>query len=92
MKCESYFGDYKCSVPTNVKDSKGRTVYVDKCLKEAVENLNSMGFKTVASCCGHGVINPNISIENLSDGKQKKPNEENKETATQTNSGLDEIM
>lgn len=62
-KCESYFGDYKCHVPTNVKDSQGRIVYVDKCLKEAVENLNEKGFKTIASCCGHGIIQPSIIIE-----------------------------
>jgi len=68
-KCPSYFGDYKCHVKTNVKDSKGNFVYVDKCLKEAVENLNAVGLKTIASCCGHGVINPKISIEGLSDGK-----------------------
>lgn len=69
QKCPSYFGDYKCHVKTNVKDSRGNFVYVDKCLKEAVENLNAVGLKTVASCCGHGIINPHIAIENLSDGK-----------------------
>lgn len=68
-KCPSYFGDYKCHVKTNVKDSKGDFVYVDKCLKEAVENLNAVGLKTIASCCGHGIINPKITIEGLSDGK-----------------------
>lgn len=68
-KCPSYFGDYKCHVKTNVKDSKGGFVYVDKCLKKAVENLNAVGLKTIASCCGHGVINPKITIEGLNDGK-----------------------
>ena len=53
-----------------MKDSKGNFVYVDKCLKEAVENLNAVGLKTVASCCGHGIINPKISIEGLSDGME----------------------
>ena len=67
-KCKSNFGDYECHVKTNVKDSKGNFVYVDKCLKEAVENLNAVGFRTVASCCGHGIVNPKISIEALSDG------------------------
>lgn len=60
--CESYFGDYKCHVETNVKDSKGNYVWVDKCIKEAVENLNAKGLKTVASCCGHGIIQPKITI------------------------------
>lgn len=63
MKCESYFGDYKCHVKTNITDSKGRPIYVDKCLKEAVENLNAKGFKTIASCCGHGYLQPNIVIK-----------------------------
>jgi hypothetical protein len=65
MKCKSYFGDYKCYVPTNIRDSRGNIVYVDKCIKEVVENLNEQGLKTVASCCGHGVQNPTISIEEL---------------------------
>ena len=69
-KCKSYFGDYKCHVKTNIKDSKGNFVYVDKCLKEAIENLNAVGLKTVASCCGHGIINPKITIEGLSDGME----------------------
>lgn len=68
-KCKSYFGDYKCHVPTKLKDNQGRTIYVDKCLKEAVENLNDMGLKTVASCCGHGIINSSIQIEGLEDSK-----------------------
>lgn len=69
-KCKSFFGDYECHVATNIKDSKGNFVYVDKCLKEAVENLNAVGLKTVASCCGHGIINPKITIEGLSDGME----------------------
>jgi len=63
MKCKSYFGDYKCHVATNVVDSQGRTVYVDKCLKEAIENLNAEGLRTIASCCGHGIVQPRIDIE-----------------------------
>ena len=68
-KCKSYFGDYKCHVKTSVKDSKGEFVYVDKCLKGAVEELNKNGLKTIASCCGHGIINPKISIDGLCDSK-----------------------
>lgn len=67
-KCPSYFGDYKCHVKTDILDTKGNPVYVDKCLKEAVENLNAVGLKTIASCCGHGIINPKITIEGFSDG------------------------
>ena len=62
-QCKSKLGDYKCHVPTNVKDSKGRIVHVDKCLKGAIENLNAHGIKTIASCCGHGVVQPSILVE-----------------------------
>ena len=58
----SSMGDYKCHVETNVKDSKGNPVFVDKCLKEAIELLNKQGIKTLASCCGHGKISPTILI------------------------------
>jgi len=63
QQCKSHFGDYKCHVPTKLKDSKGKTVYVDKCIKEAVENLHDVGLKPIASCCGHGLIDPVISLE-----------------------------
>ena len=59
----SSMGDYKCHVETSVKDSKGNPVFVDKCLKEAIELLNEHGFKTIASCCGHCKISPTILIE-----------------------------
>lgn len=26
---------------------------IDPCLREAIKSLNSMGFKTLACCCGH---------------------------------------
>ena len=59
------FGEYTCQVPTSLKDSKGRTIHVDKCLKEAIEALNAAGLKTTACCCGHGIVNPHIAIEGL---------------------------
>ncbi len=62
-QCPATFGDYKCHVDTNVKDSKGRTVSVDKCLKDIVEYLNKGGLRTVASCGGHNQVQPIISIE-----------------------------
>ena len=63
QKSESEIGDYKCHVETNVKDSKGNPVFVDKCLKEAVELLNEHGIETIASCCGHCKVSPTILIE-----------------------------
>ena len=70
LKCESYFGDYKCHVETSLKDSKGRPIYVDKCIKDAVEKLNSNGIKTSASCCGHGIVPPSI-VSDVSIVKRK---------------------
>ena len=58
----SSMGDYKCHVETNVKDSEGNPVFVDKCLKDTIELLNKQGIKTIASCCGHGKISPTILI------------------------------
>jgi len=62
-ECESEIGDYKCHVRTNIKDKIGRTVSVDKCLKDAVELLNKHGYSTIASCCGHGKVSPTILID-----------------------------
>ena len=73
-KCKSNFGDYKCHVKTSLKDSSGRFIYVDKCLKEAIENLNKQDIKTIASCCGHGIIQPSIII-NLKREKMKETQE-----------------
>lgn len=60
--CPAETGDYKCHVRTNLKDSKNRDVFVDRCLKQLIEYLNKGGFKTVASCGGHGEKSSIISI------------------------------
>lgn len=62
-RAESYFGDYKCHVKTKLKDSKGRYIYVDKCLKAFIEFFNDIGLKPLGSCCGHGYVEPTIVFE-----------------------------
>jgi hypothetical protein len=33
----------------------GEVVGVDSCIANLIQELNGLGYKTVASCCGHGV-------------------------------------
>lgn len=40
---------------------------IDECLKPIIKALNSVGVKTVASCCGHGKQPGNIA---LADGRE----------------------
>jgi len=37
---------------------------IDKCLQKTIDRINKYSpFKTLASCCGHGVYNPTIIIK-----------------------------
>jgi hypothetical protein len=45
----------------------GRPVGVDSCISDLVKALNEAGFRTVASCCGHGKRPGNIA---LADGRE----------------------
>ena len=36
---------------------------VDACIAPIVQALNDAGFRTLASCCGHGFANPFILLE-----------------------------
>ena len=46
------------------RNAEGRaTVYCDPCLVPLVKGLNDAGFKTVASCCGHGLRNGSIALK-----------------------------
>jgi hypothetical protein len=42
------------------------TVWCDPCLEPLVRALNDGGVPTIASCCGHGLLPPNIA---LADGR-----------------------
>lgn len=41
----------------------GRVVCIDWCIHQIVAALNAGGVRTVASCCGHGVQDGIISLE-----------------------------
>lgn len=60
------FGEFKCDVEIK---SGHRKYSVDKCVAGIVEALNAGGIKTVASCCGHGVIDASIVLD---DGRELK--------------------
>lgn len=51
----SKVGEMKCCVMTNIPG-----VCCDACIAEEVEYLNSIGIKTLNSCCGHG--NKNLAF------------------------------
>lgn len=53
-------GEYKCATPMAVK---GRRVDVDFCIADIVASLNAGGITTIASCCGHGELEPSILLE-----------------------------
>jgi len=40
--------------------ARRKIVVVDKCMIEVIEDLNSNGFPTIFSCCGHGELKPYI--------------------------------
>ncbi len=37
-----------------IKTPKGNNIFVDNCISRLIQVLNDNGFKTIASCCGHG--------------------------------------
>ena len=37
--------------------------YIDECISDLIENLNEVGIKTLASCCGHGKYPATILIK-----------------------------
>ena len=41
----------------------GRVQGIDFCIHKIVAALNSVGIRTVASCCGHGKMKGNIVLE-----------------------------
>lgn len=57
-------GEYRCQVPMPLS---GRVQGIDYCIADIVAALNASNIKTVASCCGHGKIDPTIVLE---DGRE----------------------
>lgn len=49
------------------KTISGKSIDVDSCIAGLVDYLNKGGYRTVASCCGHG---KGIGIISLADGRE----------------------
>lgn len=65
---ESKIGEYKCQVPIIFSPQSGmKEICVDTCLQSEVFNLiKNYGVRTVGCCCGHGVKQPYIQVDNRS--------------------------
>jgi len=44
-----------------------KIVKVDSCIANLIHALNGVGYKTLACCCGHGIYNMSIVVENTED-------------------------
>lgn len=53
-------GTYDCQIPMPIN---GRLRGIDYCLADLVAALNASNLPTIASCCGHGQIDGNITLE-----------------------------
>jgi len=53
-------GTYEHTIPMPIN---GRVRFVDLCIADIVAALNAANIKTVASCCGHGILPPNIILD-----------------------------
>ena len=52
---------YECVVPMPIS---GRVQHIDLCIADLVAALNAANITTVASCCGHGKVEPTIILHN----------------------------
>jgi hypothetical protein len=71
LKC-CEFGTYSCTVSMPIAN---RVEEVDYCIARIVAALNAANIKTLASCCGHGIKEGSIILEDgmeLVMTKQKK--------------------
>lgn len=53
-------GTYDCTVPMAINR---RIEGVDLCIAQLVAALNASNIPTVASCCGHGKVEPTVILE-----------------------------
>lgn len=61
-RCDTFGGEvtYENQVSMTID---GKTVCIDWCIHKIVSALNASGIRTVACCCGHGVIPGRIDLE-----------------------------
>lgn len=57
-------GDYDCQVPMPISR---RIEYIDFCIADIIAALNAANIITIASCCGHGLRDASIILE---DGRE----------------------
>ena len=55
-------GSYKCDEFAFYDQDRGKDVFADKCLVPELRKLRESGIRTIASCCGHGTMRPNIVV------------------------------
>lgn len=58
------FGEYTCQVPMPIN---GRRQDIDFCIADIVAALNAANIRTMTSCCGHGIMEGSIILE---DGRE----------------------
>ncbi len=52
-------GSYNHQVPMPIN---GRRVDIDFCIADIVASLNAANITTIASCCGHGIMDSSIIL------------------------------
>jgi len=72
-RCKDYLGTYECCEVLNLPWNN-KKVDIDRCLVQEILWLWKQGIKTIECCCGHGVGNGYIAVEDESVEKMKKIN------------------
>lgn len=65
------FGEYKNVVeflmPENWDTTKNnRIIFIDACIEKEIRYIISKGVRTIASCCGHGIVSPSVCVDDTS--------------------------
>jgi hypothetical protein len=58
----NYIGNPGVSFSLN----NGQRLFSDECMVPLIKALNDAGFRTLASCCGHGKLSPTIIFDPIS--------------------------
>ena len=66
MKCCD-IGEFKCDstlvIPENMKQYYTKRVFCDVCIVEEIQDLLDLGVITLASCCGHGILDSSVIVD-----------------------------
>ena len=44
-------------------DPSGKKIMIDRCIADEIQSLWNIGIRTVASCCGHNIIDATIVVD-----------------------------